>query len=270
MIAKLRDRNRAGAHPHLLRINLCQEDGHRGTGSSLVLIAVNRANHSLPLDTISMQILLRPAKLPDRRPLFATDSCQTSTLHCDPPAPPFGAAESSGIGRHYEASGELPSELLCGGNGLRPKTWALLPWSSSPWCYNSLRCPSLRLLTDRRRQSHGHPDFSARPGRVLSDFPKDRPVRFLILLAHWRCHCGSAIEPCGAEWLPPRGRPTLMMMRFQPPGSGFRPSRIGFAALSSVDWFRHSLCIPVLFEWVTREAQEQNLVSDEQLSPITE
>jgi hypothetical protein len=60
-------RHRAGAHPHLLRINLGQEAGHRGTGPSLVLIALNRADHSLPLDTSSMQILLGPAKLPTQQ-----------------------------------------------------------------------------------------------------------------------------------------------------------------------------------------------------------
>src|SRR6266478_1666549 len=95
MIAKLRDRNRARANPGLPRIKFCQEDGRGGTGSSLVRVALNRANHSFPLDTNSMQVLLRPAKLPDSRPLFATDYCQTSALHRDPPAPQFGAKESS-------------------------------------------------------------------------------------------------------------------------------------------------------------------------------
>src|SRR5271166_4811944 len=106
MIAKLRDCNRAGAHPHFLRIELCQEDGHRSTSCRLVWISFNGANHSLPLDTSSMQILFRPAKLPDSRPLFATDYCQTSALHRDPPAPQFGAEESSRIGRqNNEARG---------------------------------------------------------------------------------------------------------------------------------------------------------------------
>jgi hypothetical protein len=43
-------------------------------------------------------------------------------LHRNPPAPQFGAEESSGIGRHDNERVELPSldsELLCGGNSTR-------------------------------------------------------------------------------------------------------------------------------------------------------
>jgi len=36
-------------------------------------------------------------QLPNIGPLFATHQCQTSALHCDPPAPQFGAEESSNI-----------------------------------------------------------------------------------------------------------------------------------------------------------------------------
>src|SRR6266487_3660602 len=97
MIAELRDRNRATANPGFPRIKFCQEDSHRGTGSSLVRVALNRANHSFPLNTNSMQLLLRPTKLSDSGPLFATDYCQTSALHRDPPAPQFAAKESSCI-----------------------------------------------------------------------------------------------------------------------------------------------------------------------------
>src|SRR6266850_6631321 len=92
MIAELRNRNRATANPCFPRIKFCQDNGHRGTGRSPVRIALNRANHSFPLDTNSMQILLGPAKLPNIGPLFAT-----SALHCDPPAPQFGAEEPSNI-----------------------------------------------------------------------------------------------------------------------------------------------------------------------------
>src|SRR5712692_4224470 len=95
MISKLRDRNRAGAKSDLLRIKLCQQHGHRVTGASLVSIALNRPNHSLPLDTSFMQIFLRPPRLSDSRPPVATEYCQTSALPREPPAPPFGAEESS-------------------------------------------------------------------------------------------------------------------------------------------------------------------------------
>src|SRR5712672_394179 len=76
MIAELRDRNRAAANPGFPRIKLCQDNGHRGTGRSPVRVALNRANHSFPLDTSSMQILLGPAKLPDIGPLFATTNAK--------------------------------------------------------------------------------------------------------------------------------------------------------------------------------------------------
>jgi hypothetical protein len=69
MIAELRDRNRATANPGFPRIKFCQDNGHRDAGRIPVRVALNRANHSFPLDRSSMQILLGPAKPPDIEPL---------------------------------------------------------------------------------------------------------------------------------------------------------------------------------------------------------
>jgi hypothetical protein len=43
------------------------------------VIPINRSNHSLSLGTSSMQILSRPAKLPDIASLFTTDAYGQNT-----------------------------------------------------------------------------------------------------------------------------------------------------------------------------------------------
>jgi len=87
VIAELPDRNRASTKPRLLRIDLCQQDSDSVTRSGFIRIAFKRTDDPLPLDASSMQILLRPSKLPNCGSFFAINYCQTSVLHRDPPAP---------------------------------------------------------------------------------------------------------------------------------------------------------------------------------------
>jgi len=60
-----------------------------------------RSTVPLPLDANSMQVFFRPSKLPNSGCFFATDHCQTSVLHRDPPAPIFGVRESSCIDHEW-------------------------------------------------------------------------------------------------------------------------------------------------------------------------
>ena len=76
--------------------------------------AVNCANHSLALDTIFVQILLRPAKLPDSRPplrltIARLPCCIVILLRHSLAQKNLLTSDDSII-----RGGELPTELLCG------------------------------------------------------------------------------------------------------------------------------------------------------------
>src|SRR6266436_4233305 len=112
VIAELRDRNRARAHPHFVRIDLRQENGDSRTGSGFAWIALNPPKHSLPLDPRPMQIFLGPPKLPGTRPFFRLIIARLPRCIGNPPAPRFGAEESYGGEQNNSAVARLLIESL--------------------------------------------------------------------------------------------------------------------------------------------------------------